>query len=59
MIPSGTVLFAAPNDDLAYEEAMAYLAHYKLDREQVRMFTTSGGMLCVTARKDVVLETEN
>lgn len=54
MISAKSVLFAAPDDDLAEAEARAYIAMYGLTKDDVRI-VKRGSMLVVESRREVTL----
>lgn len=54
-LPPGTVLFAAPDDELAVIQAKEYIALYGLTMEDVKMGRTKNGMLVVECKREVTL----
>ena len=49
------VLWAAPLHDENIEAAKKYIENRCLNKEQVRLVTTTDNMVCIIARKDFIL----
>jgi len=54
-LPPGTILFAAPDDDLALVQAKEYISMHGLTMEDVKIGRTKSGMLLVETKKGVML----